>query len=159
MKHAVYAIPFALALLTACGGDGTAEIDVKNPDGGETTTIRAATDEDEGIAPPENLPAHAAIYPDAKIESTISNAGKEGTGMVSFSVEAKPADIIAFYKKAGESNGLKTVTEANMNWSRMLMMSPTGDSQTAGLQVTVAPSGDDPARQTVALIYTSIVTP
>lgn len=159
MKHACFIVPFSLVLLTACGGDGAAEIDVKNPDSGETTTIRAATDEDEGIAAPENLPAHAAIYPDAKIESTINNLGQDGAGMVTFSVVAKQADIINFYKEKGTANGLKTVTEANMGESRMLLMSPNGDGQKTGLQVTVAQSGDDPARQTVALIYTSNVTP
>lgn len=159
MKHALYVIPLSLALLTACGGDGAAEFDVKDSDSGETTTIRAATDEDEGIAPPENLPAFAPIYPDAKIESTLSNTGTEGQGMVMFSVKAKASDIITFYKEKGEAAALKVKAEGNTNGSRMLLMAPADNNNGVAMHLTVMPRDDGSELQQVSLIYASTVTP
>lgn len=159
MKKSAYLIPLSLALLTACGGDGATEIDVKDSDSGETTSIRAATDDDEGIAPPENLPAFAPIYPGAKVESTISNTGTEGQGMVMFSVKAKASDIIAFYKEKGEAAALTTTTEANTNGSRMLLMAPSDNENAVGLHLTVMPRDDGSELQQVSLIYASANTP
>lgn len=154
MKSPIWLLP--IAFLTACG-DNAAQISTTDPESGETTTIRAATSEEEGIAPPDNLPAFAPIYPNAKIESTIKT-GKDNQGMVTFSVNAKAGDIIAFYKEKGEAAGLTTITEGNASGSRMLMMAPADNPNDMAMQLTVFPRDDDGVVQQASLIYAGKAT-
>lgn len=138
-------------LLTACGGKNTEEgttITVPGGEGGESATVRFGG-EDNGIAPPDNLPAFAPIYPGALIQSAVTGAEGEAKGMVSFLTDAKLADVLAFYKDKGKAAGLSVKAEAAMGPGRLLAMGGAGND--AAMQITATP-GDD-GKVMVALVF------
>lgn len=137
--------------LSACG-DGGSEIAVDDGKGGETTI--GISGSKTGLAAPANLPAFAPLYPGARVDNVVFNAGQPHKGVVAYTVKAEAEDVIAFYKSKGTSAGLKAAQEMNTSSSRMLVMAKTalgGDD--IGMQVNVMPSMQDQGSMTVSLVY------
>lgn len=65
-------------------------------------------------------PAFAPLYPGAAVTSPATVAqGPEGAGaMVSFTTQASPEDVIAFYRQHAESAGLMSVNSMNRGTAR-----------------------------------------
>lgn len=139
------------ASLSACGGGGT-EMSVDDGKGGETHI--SMRDSKAGLAAPDNLPAFAPLYPGARVDNVVFNAGQPHKGVVAYTVKAEAEDVIAFYKSKGTNAGLKAAQEMNTSSSRMLVMAKTalgGDD--IGMQVNVMPSMQDQGSVTVSLVY------
>jgi hypothetical protein len=148
MKHVI--ILTGALLLAACGGGDNKEQGITRTveDGdGNSATIRYGGG-DDGIAPPDNLPAFAPIYPGAMIQSAVTGNEGEAKGMVSFLTSAKMADVVAFYREKGKAAGLSVKGEVAMGEGRMLALGGEGDK---GMQITVAPS--DEGRVMVSVVY------
>lgn len=153
MKRMLF-LMFAGLLVAACGGGG------ESTDQGVTQTVDAGDGNsatvrygggDDGIAPPENLPDFAAIYPGAMIQSAVTGNEGEAKGMVTYLTKAKMNEVIEFYRAKGKAAGMSVAAEAAMGEGRMLAMK-RGDSNDIGLQITVAPPGDD-GRTMVSMVY------
>lgn len=141
-------------LVAACGGDKNAAEgnSITIGEGGETASVRVGGSEDNGIAPPANLPDFAPIYPGATIQSAITGNEGEAKGMVTMLTDAKMADIIAFYRDKGKAAGMTVSSEAAMGEARMLTMNRSGAGEDPGLQISVAPM-DDVGKSLISLIY------
>lgn len=142
MRNAILLLPLLLA--AACGGG--IEKQVRDPDTGETTTVRAGS----GIKAPDNLPAYAPIYRGATIETSVTSG--PGKGLISFSVTEDPQTIIDFYRKRGTDAGLTVVTEGAVSGARMLAMGIDGTSD-AAMQVTVTSDDTQAGLARVSLVY------
>lgn len=147
----ICAFTAAALLLAACGGEKKQEgVSIDSGDDGVTATV---TDKDgneatvrygggeEGIAVPENLPAFAPLYPQARIMSAVTGAEGEAKGMVVFRTTASMADVISFYRDKAKAAGLKVEGEVQMGGGRMLALTdkPSGRA----LQLTVNPDADE----------------
>jgi hypothetical protein len=152
MKQLAIGLTAAL-LLAACGGKNEADgvSTTVTDDSGNSATLRMGGGED-GISPPANLPAFAAIYPGATIQSAISGNEGEAKGMVTMMTGASMADVLAFYRDKGSAAGLSVKAEAAMGSGRMLAMGRKDGGDTA-LNVTITPAGDDSGQTMVALVY------
>lgn len=153
MKPGTVGLAAALLLLVACGGKNEADgvSATVEGDNGNSATVRFGGGED-GIAPPANLPAFAAIYPGATIQSAISGNEGGAKGMVTMMTSAKMADVLAFYREKGSAAGLMVKAEAAMGNGRMLAMGPK-DGGDSALNVTITPSGDADGQTMVAVVY------
>ncbi|MBX3595894.1 hypothetical protein [Sphingomonas sp.] len=145
MRNAIIILPL---LLAACGGGDGIEKQVRDPETGETTTVRAGS----GVKAPDNLPVYAPIYRGATIETSITNGAGAGKGLISFSVTEDPQTIIDFYRKRGADAGLKVMTEATVGGARMLAMGGEGDGS-AAMQVTVTTDEEEAGLTRVSLVY------
>lgn len=109
-----------------------------------------------GASAPADMPAFASIYPNARIESSMSGtasaqAGATRGGMVTFRVTDPVEPVARFYRGVLDRSDLAVRNEVNMNGTLML----TGnhpDNPDHGLQVTIAPD-EGGAGAFVTLVY------
>jgi uncharacterized Zn-binding protein involved in type VI secretion len=102
-------------------------------DGKSVVEVNAA-----GVNVSGKLPAFVAIYPGAKVVSTVSGGdGKTGGGTVAFVSNAAPAAVIGFYRQKAASAGFRQNLDANDNGS--LLYSATSGNRT--VQVLASSDG------------------
>jgi hypothetical protein len=159
MRRAIL-VGTAAALLAGCGGakkeegvsiarDGdTVTATVTDADGKSGTVTYGGGE--EGIAAPENLPAFAPLYPDARIMTAVTGAEGEAKGMVNFRTRASMADVIGFYRNKAKAEGLSVQAEAQMGAGRMLALADNASGR--GLQLTVTPDEEEGGVM-VSLVY------
>ena len=90
-----------------------------------------------------HAPAFAALYPGAQVEGApLAADGAAGPGgLVTFSTDASPDQVVAFYRERAETAGLKSVTGMNQGEARAY--GAAGDTADGpSLQVVAAPSPD-----------------
>jgi hypothetical protein len=143
----IFGLTAAALLLAACGSEKKQEgVSIDSSGDGVTATVtdkdgKEATVRygggDEGIAAPENLPAFAPIYADARILSAVTGAEGEAKGMVNFRTKASMADVIGFYRDKAKAEGLSVEAEVQMGAGRMLAL--TDKASGRALQLTVNP--------------------
>jgi hypothetical protein len=91
-------------------------------DGKSVVEVNAA-----GVNVGGKLPAFVAIYPAAKVVSTVSGGdGKSGGGTVVFESNAAPPTVIGFYKQKVVAAGFRQNLDANDNGS-LLYSASSGD--------------------------------
>jgi hypothetical protein len=86
-------------------------------------------------------PAYAAIYPGGELDgapTAASGAAGDG-GLVTYVTEARPDDVIAFYKERAEAAGLASTAGMNQGEARAYGASEPGDAG-ASLQVVASPT-------------------
>ncbi len=133
MRNRIAVVGLTLAL-AACGSsdtvtvedrDGsTAEISTSDSGGTQTTTIEAK----DGIATirsgPDtsaDLPLGFKLYPGAEVlTSTTFDQGGENGALLSFTSDATPDQLIAFYRKAAESAGITIEMELTTDNSKII---------------------------------------
>ena len=117
--------------LTGCGnGDASAERPVA-PETVADTPVAAAGAEAVGTVPasapaPERaarvdgVPAFAAVYPGAQVSgpSTVANSPDGTGGIISFTTEADPDTVVAFYRQKAEAAGLSSTMGMNQGKAR-----------------------------------------
>ncbi|WP_312083130.1 hypothetical protein [Brevundimonas sp.] len=88
-------------------------------------------------------PVFAPLYPGARIDGaplTANGAAGPG-GLVTFTTDASPDEVVAFYRQRAEAAGLKSVTGMNQGEARAY--GAAGDTADGpSLQVVAAPSPD-----------------
>jgi hypothetical protein len=124
----------------------TQEVTITGPDGKSTAVITAG----DGAAAPANLPAFAPVYPGAKIESSLSGSGPEGSGgVLVMTTKDAPDKVAAFYEARIKAANLGDTTRFSNN--DMQMIGGTAGEKGPSANVTIAP---DPAGGTrINLIY------
>lgn len=112
----------------------------------ETAESPGAASGDMGATSPASAgtaPAFAALYPGARIDGaplTADGAAGPG-GLVNFTTEATPDQVVAFYRERAEAAGLKSVTGMNQGEARAY--GAAGDNPDGpSLQVVAAPGPD-----------------
>lgn len=151
----IVAIALALAL-TACGKEGRevasgtvtdgegnqASYSVRDQGDGKTVTVKSA----DGTATIRTgdadaaLPAGLALYPGAKVTSSMTMASDKEPGhgaMLSFETADTPAQVIAFYKNAATSAGYTIGGEVKTGEMEMLT---TKKGEKGGFVLTAAKS-------------------
>lgn len=115
-------------------GDGEAsEIEIKSADGSATVNINNG--ETGG-----KLPLDLAVYPGAKVVSTMtSNSDGKTGGMVVMETSAKPDVVVAWYRRSVEAKGFKVESEITTQDMRAIAGTKDGGSFT--LQVAPADAG------------------
>lgn len=88
-------------------------------------------------------PAFAVLYPGARVDGaplTADGAAGPG-GLVTFTTDATPDQVVAFYRERAEAAGLKSVTGMNQGEARAY--GAAGDvADGPSLQVVAAPGAD-----------------
>ncbi len=92
-------------------------------------------------APDGGAPAFAVLYPGAQVQGApLSADGAAGPGgLLTFTTDASPDQVVAFYRERAEAAGLRSVTGMNQGEARAYGAAgdrPDGPS----LQVVAAPS-------------------
>lgn len=93
--------------------------------------------------PLPGAPAYAAIYPGGEIEgapTTASGAAGDG-GLVTFTTEASPDAVVAFYKSRAEAAGLTSTLGMNQGDARAYGAAGIGDAG-ASLRVVASPASE-----------------
>ncbi|HWE07089.1 MAG TPA: hypothetical protein VG274_10295 [Rhizomicrobium sp.] len=106
-------------------------------DGKQTVDINAT-----GDTSTLKLPGFVAVYPGAKVQSTVIGAGagaNDGGGTFTFETTDSPAAVIAFYKEKSASQGLAQAI--NMSTGTTTMFSANSDKTKRAIQVVAASSG------------------
>ena len=88
-------------------------------------------------------PDFAALYPDAVVEAPATTGdGDAGPGgLVTFTTEADPETVIAFYRERAEASGLASVMAMNQGDAQAY---GAADPEGANLQVVAAPTEEGP---------------
>lgn len=94
----------------------------------------------EPTPPLPGAPAFAAIYPGGEIDGQpTAGSGEAGDGgMVTFTTDASPDAVVAFYKSRAEAAGLASTAGLNQGDARAYGAAGTGEDG-ASLQVVASP--------------------
>lgn len=146
--------------LAACGSPSEQEVasgTYTDPDTGETADYKVTTsaDGDEGKVSIKTadgemsfgggvaakLPAGFTPYPGSKMTGGMATTGKDGaSGLASFEVEGKAADVIAHFRKRAEAAGMKVTSEVSAGDTLMFGAEKDGAGKN-GVHVTATQQG------------------
>lgn len=146
-------IATATLALAACGGEKTVysdaegnEVKVTREDDGEAANIKiesadgSATVNIDGGGGDAKLPLGLAVYPGAKVVSTMTtNADGKSGGMVVMESKADRDTVVAWYRKAVEAKGFKV--ESEITTQELKSISGRKDNGSFSLQVTPTENG------------------
>lgn len=146
-------IATATLALAGCGGEKTVysdaegnEVNVSREDDGDASEIKitsadgSATVNIDGGGSNAKLPLGLAVYPGAKIVSTMTtNADGKSGGMVVMESSAARDTVVDWYRKAVEAKGFKI--ESEITTQELRAISGTKDGGSFSLQVTPNESG------------------
>ena len=94
--------------------------------------------ESDGVPADFKLPDYVALYPGAKVISTVNGIGPENNGgMMTFETGAAPSDVIDFYKNNAASAGLKE--KESTTQASMLLFTAGSDDNTRKIDVAANP--------------------
>jgi outer membrane murein-binding lipoprotein Lpp len=146
MKRMLWAATITAAIvMTGCDSNAKkddAAVEATPTDGATEATTAAGP----AVAPPAttaepaapDAPAFAVIYPGGQPKSAaISAQGPAGPGgMLDFTTDATPDEVVAFYRQRAEAAGLKPINSLNRGEARAYS---AGDGGTRLLTVVVTP--------------------
>ena len=159
MRKLLWVVP--VVLLAACGSSNeseiasgtvtdsegkTADYSITQSGDGDEGKVTIKTDEGEmqfgSGAGNAKMPDGFALYPGAKLTGGMNSAanGKSAT-MANFEVSGKTSDVIAFYRKQAEAQGMKIVGEMSTPGNIILTAEQKGTAPRS-VQVTAAQEGD-----------------
>lgn len=133
MKRSVATVAVALALgLGACDGrseaapDADLVADAASPPASAEApmaapaAVAAAAPSSDAQPASDDAPIFAALYPGAQIDGPAAQAtGPAGAGgMITFTTEAAPDAVVAFYRERAEAAGLAPVNSMNQGAAR-----------------------------------------
>ena len=168
MKRSVAAVAVALTVgLTGCDGRSEAapEVDVvaatptapaAEPMTG-TETANAAPDLTAPVADATAIhgaPVFAALYPGAEADApaTVASGPTGPGGLITFSTDATPDAVVAFYRQRAEAAGLSPIMAMNQGEARAYGAAAR-KADGASLQVVASP--DDDGRTSVQLTWSA----
>ena len=140
--------------LTGCGnGDSPAErptapeavVDTPAADAGAAPVSPAAPAPATPVRAPKTtgVPAFAAVYPGAEISGspTVANGPDGRGGIISFTTEADPDTVVAFYRQQAETAGLSSTMGMNQGRARAYG-AMAADNPATSLRVVADPVDD-----------------
>ncbi|GAW42013.1 hypothetical protein SH203_02426 [Brevundimonas sp. SH203] len=107
------------------------------------TDVVATTEAPAPPAAADEAPAFAVLYPGAQVDGaplTANGAAGPG-GLVTFTTDATPDQVVAFYRQRAEAAGLKSVTGMNQGEARAYGAAGAA-ADGPSLQIVAAPSPD-----------------
>lgn len=145
MKRVGAALALSLAFgLSACEGRGEVATEADSsadiPTAEATPPVIAPAAEPALAVDSSGVPVFAALFPGATLDTPVTTAtGPSGPGgMATYTTEAAPDDVVAFYRQRAEEAGLAPVMAMNQGEARAYSAaarSPNGPS----LQVVASP--------------------
>jgi len=114
-------------------------------DGAATGSVAAAADGpvQASAAAIHGAPTFAALYPGAQADGApVAANGPSGPGgLITFSTDAAPEAVVAFYRQRAEQAGLASIMAMNQGEARAYGAAASGDKG-ASLQVVASPGED-----------------
>ena len=151
MKRSVAAVAVAFTVgLSGCDSRSQAAPEIEAPAATPETTpaVDAAPTAPAAPSAPvaadalaiDGAPAFAAVYPGAQIDSpaTLASGPTGPGGLVTFTTEATPETVIAFYRQRAEAAGLSPVMAMNQGEARAYGAAARKENG-ATLQVVASP--------------------
>lgn len=148
MKRSVAAVAVAFTVgLSGCDSRSQAAPEIEAPAATPETTPAVDAAPTAPSAPVaadalaiDGAPAFAAVYPGAQIDSpaTLASGPTGPGGLVTFTTEATPETVIAFYRQRAEAAGLSPVMAMNQGEARAYGAAARKENG-ATLQVVAAP--------------------
>ena len=156
MKRSVAAVAVAFTVgLTGCDGRSEAApetsqspsadaspVDTALPQPSQAPTQGQASAAATGAAEPaaDGAPAFAALYPGAQVDSpaTVASGPAGPGGLITFTTEAAPDAVVAFYRQRAETAGLAPVMAMNQGEARAYGAAARKENG-ATLQVVASP--------------------
>lgn len=167
MKRGLAAIAVAATMVSGgCGERDPAEVAANAGDvaaGADApaagpVAVSAPLAEGAGDAVPAatNAPAFAVLYPGGAPDGPATVAqGPDGPGgIVAFTTDASPAEVIAFYRRRAEAAGLKSINTMNRGDSMGYGASDGADGGGRMLSVVATRTADEPT-SSVQLSWTA----
>lgn len=152
MKRMLWAAAISAAIvMTGCGDTATNETPAVDATPADVTTEAAAAagpaaaaDSAEHAAPASaDAPDFAVIYPGAEPTGPATSArGPSGPGgILNFTTQASPDEVVAFYRARAEAAGLKSINAMNRGETRGYA---AGDPRNRFLNVVASPVEGSP---------------
>ena len=152
MKRSVAAVAVALTVgLIGCDerSEAAPETALPPPADAPAETVAVAAPMAEAAAPPadaaaiDGAPAFAALYPGAQADgpATIANGPAGPGGLITFTTDAAPDAVVAFYRQRAEAAGLAPVMAMNQGEARAYGAAAR-KADGATLQVVASPGED-----------------
>ena len=154
MKRSVAAVAVAFTVgLTGCDGRSEAAPETESPAAmpesapADIAPVAAAPAAAEAVAPTgpaaapaDGAPAFAALYPGAQVDApaTVASGPTGPGGLITFTTDATPETVIAFYRQRAEAAGLAPVMAMNQGEARAYGAAAR-KADGATLQVVAAP--------------------
>lgn len=153
MKRSVAAVAVAFTVgLTGCDGRSEAAPETSLPPAADAPAVEIASPTPPAAATPaaaaptadaatiSGAPAFAALYPGAQADSpaTVANGPTGPGGLITFTTDAVPDAVVAFYKQRAEAAGLSPVMAMNQGEARAYGAAARKENG-ATLQVVAAP--------------------
>lgn len=153
MRHAMMGLVIGIMALTA-GCSDRQERTVRDPATGAEVTVQAG----DRLRPPSNMPAHAPIYPGARIESAMEGtssgeAGADSGGMVAFRTDADVETVARFYRERFDRSNLTERNETRISGS-LILSAASPENSANSVQVSIVPAGDGPDT-IVSMVYSN----
>ena len=154
MKRSMAVALLAMATsLTGCGnGDTPADKPVVESTAATSPTAAeakadapaaTASPDVAGTPPVAGVPAFAAVYPGAQVSGpqTMANGPDGPGGIVSFTTDADPDTVVAYYRRQAEAAGLSSVMAMNQGQARAYAAA-AADNDGTSLRVVADPVDD-----------------
>ena len=153
MKRSVAAVAVALTVgLTGCNERSEAAPEIESPAAmpetapAEAAPVAVAAPAGEAVAasadaaPIDGAPVFAALYPGAQADApaTVASGPTGPGGLITFTTEAAPEAVIAFYRQRAEAAGLAPVMAMNQGEARAYGAAARKENG-ATLQVVASP--------------------
>lgn len=152
MKRSVAAVAVALSVgLVGCDERSEAAPEAippaATPENPPAEAVAAAPAADASVstdaAPIEGAPVFAALYPGAQADApaTVASGPTGPGGLVTFTTDAAPEAVVAFYRQRAEAAGLSPVMAMNQGEARAYGAAAR-KADGASLQVVASPGED-----------------
>lgn len=95
------------------------------------------------------MPSGFTLYPGAKMGEGLSSVGQDGGGgMATFEVAAKSKDVVEFYRKQVQANGMRVTKDGKSGIVHMLN-GANGNSDTKTISFQISPNGSGTKAQII----------
>lgn len=151
MKRSVAAVAVAFTVgLTGCDGRSEAAPEIEASAATQETlpadgvaVVQAAPESTIAVADAaaiDGAPAFAALYPGAQADgpATVASGPTGPGGLITFTTDAAPDAVVAFYRQRAEASGLAPVMAMNQGEARAYGAAARQENG-ASLQVVAAP--------------------
>ncbi|MGO4687190.1 hypothetical protein [Brevundimonas sp. 2YAF1] len=157
MKRSVAAVAVAFTVgLTGCDGRSEAAPETSLPPIAEAPPAQPAASVATAAAEPaaDGAPVFAALYPGAQVDAPATvAAGPTGPGgLITFTTDAAPEAVIAFYRQRAEAAGLAPIMAMNQGEARAY---GAGARTANGATLQVVASPGEGGRTSVQLTWSA----